>query len=671
MKRNRLPGNIGVYLLFGLLFIVVLILLPRKARFNYEYAKGGQWRYETLTAAFDFPILKTESQLLEDKEAASEELKLCFKPDYDIVRRSLTGVENLNLAPETKAKLMEVLSDIYSRGVVDAAQLPQESEVIYIRKDKHYTPMVAGEVFTVSSAKNSLYRGLFYNAGSAVNLDSELEASGAYDLIRPNLVRDTEGELLLQAYRGTETVSPTNGYIAAGQEIVAHGEVITSEIFQVLESYKAEYNRSVGYSGSRLQMWLGNALFALLFCILVFLAVLYCNPELFDNPVKLLYFLFIIGITVTAALFVGKPRTAYLFMVPFTLFCLYLLPYFPKSLIALTYCIELLTIPLFVSGGWEVYMVELIAGMIIIYAFGLISKSWHQFIMALCVFASMLVMYISFRLLEGTLDSFSTDHLVFLLIGAFLPIAGYPLIFLMERMFGLVSAARLEELCDTNNKLLQELSMKAPGTFQHCLAVMNMADAAARSIDADVPLIRAGAMYHDVGKLANPLCFIENETLGAKYHENLTPQQSAAAILQHVPDGLDIAKKYKIPQVVCDFIDTHHGVSCTGYFYSKYINDGGDPADKALFTYRGRKPWTKEQAILMLCDSIEAASRTLKDNAPETFDAFVEKMFRAKIDDGQLDDTVLTVKELMTIKAVLKDYLGRLYHARVVYPASK
>ena len=141
--------------------------------------------------------------------------------------------------------------------------------------------------------------------------------------------------------------------------------------------------------------------------------------------------------------------------------------------------------------------------------------------------------------------------------------------------------------------------------------------------------------------------------------------------MQHVPDGLDIAKKYKIPQVVCDFIDTHHGVSCTGYFYSKYINDGGDPADKALFTYRGRKPWTKEQAILMLCDSIEAASRTLKDNAPETFDAFVEKMFRAKIDDGQLDDTVLTVKELMTIKAVLKDYLGRLYHARVVYPASK
>jgi len=283
----------------------------------------------------------------------------------------------------------------------------------------------------------------------------------------------------------------------------------------------------------------------------------------------------------------------------------------------------------------------------------------------------MMLTYIAFRLIEGTIGDFSADHIIFLALGAFLPVAGYPLIFLMERMFGMVSASRLEEYSDPSNKLLQELSLKAPGTFQHSLAVMNMADAVARSIDANVPLVRAGAMYHDIGKMANPLCFIENETLGAKYHQNLTTKQSAEAILRHVPDGLDIARKYKLPQMICEFIETHHGVSCTGYFYSKYVNEGGDPANKTDFMYKGRKPWTKEQAILMLCDSIEAASRTLKENSPEVFEAFVEKMVRAKMDDGQLDNCKLTIKELVTIKSVLKDYLGRLYHARIVYPASK
>ena len=671
MKGNRLPGNIGVYMLFGLLFVVVLMLIPRKARFNYEYAKGAQWRYETLTAAFDFPILKTETQLQQEKDASGADSKLCFKYDYDVMRRALIDAESLSFEPEMRGRVIETLADIYSRGIIEKDQIPEDTKVVMIRKGNHYTEQVASEIYTTTSACNALYERMYYYYPTSLNIDIELNKFGAYDLVRPNLMRDEEGEHLLASYRGDETVSPTVGFISAGQEIVSHGEVITSDTFQVLESYKAEYNRSVAYAGPRFQLWLGNGLFALLFCILVFLSVLYCNPELFGQATKLLYFLFIIALAVTAALLIGKPRTAYLFMVPFTLFCLYLLPYFPRSLIMLVYSLVLMTIPLFVTGGWEVFIIYLVAGAVTIYGFGLLKKSWHQFLLALGVFAFMLVTYTAFRLLEGTLDSFSTDHFIFLFIGAFLPVAGYPLNFLFERIFGLVSPARLEELCDTNNKLLQELSMKAPGTFQHSLAVMNMADAAARSIDADVPLIRAGAMYHDIGKLANPLCFIENETLGAKYHANLSVVQSAAAIIHHVPDGLELAHKYKLPQVICDFIETHHGQSCTGYFYSKYINEGGDPADKALFTYKGRKPWKKEHAILMLCDSIEAASRTLNDNSPETFDAFVEKMVRAKIDDGQMDETTLTLKELMTIKAVLKDYLGRLYHARIVYPASK
>lgn len=253
-------------------------------------------------------------------------------------------------------------------------------------------------------------------------------------------------------------------------------------------------------------------------------------------------------------------------------------------------------------------------------------------------------------------------------LGALLSVAGYPLIYLMEKIFSLVSGTRLQELCDPNNKLLRILAQKAPGTFQHSLQVMNLADAAARSIDADVLLVRAGAMYHDIGKTANPQCFVENESLGAKFHDGLTPKESAEMIIRHVTDGIALAAKYKLPQVVSDFILTHHGTTCTAFFYNKFIEEGGNPAESDAFYYKGKKPWTREQALVMICDTVEAASRTLKDNTPETFDKFVENIVSAKMAAGQLDNADITLKELSRIKSVLKSYLGQIYHERVVYP---
>lgn len=669
MNKTRLPRNISVYILFGLLFAVVLLLVPRRGRFNYEYEKGAPWHYETLTADFDFPILKTQSQILEEKNAASSESKPCFKYDYDVLRQSMIDAEALPVSATDKSLIMEGLSVIYSRGILDSSELPEDTEVIMIQKDNHYSDHVTDDVYTISTARNALYLNLFYSAQVA-NADSLLDASGAYSLIKANLRRDIEGEKFFKSYNGDD-VSLTRGYKSAGQIIVSKDEVISSDTYQVLESYKAEYEKSVGYSGPILLMWAGNGLLALLLCFLVFMAVLYSTPELFGQIKRLTYMLLIVAVTIAGALIMGKSYPELLYLVPFTLFCLYLCPYFYRTLVMLLYGIVLLPLPVYFNGGLEIYLTYLIAGTITIYVFGLLTKSWHQFLMCLAGFASMMLVWLSFRLIEGNLDLASTTRIGYLFVGAFLPVAGYPLIFLLEKLFGLVSPSRLEELCSTNNKLLHELQANAPGTFQHSLAVMNMCSVAARSIGADVPLVRAGAMYHDVGKLANPQCFIENETIGEAYHENLSPLQSATEILKHVPDGLEIARKYNVPKVVCDFIETHHGVSCTAYFYDKFVNEGGDPARKPAFTYSGRKPWTKEQAILMLCDSIEAASRTLKDNKPETFSAFVEKMVDSKIEDGQFDETILTLKELVTVKAVLKEYLGQLYHARIVYPGNK
>ena len=253
-------------------------------------------------------------------------------------------------------------------------------------------------------------------------------------------------------------------------------------------------------------------------------------------------------------------------------------------------------------------------------------------------------------------------------LGAFMTVAGYPLIYLFEKIFMLVSTSKLVELSDTSNTLLRQLADKAPGTFQHSLQVMNLSDAVARAIDANVPLVRAAALYHDIGKICNPQCFTENETPGIKYHEELSPKESAQEIIRHVSDGLALADKHNLPSVLKAFINSHHGTTCTAYFLNRYLNDGGDPEDVSAFYYNGVNPVTKEQVILMFCDAVEAASRSLKDYSAENISALVEKIINGKADDGQLSDSDISLREITKIKEVLKSYLQQMYHSRIAYP---
>jgi putative nucleotidyltransferase with HDIG domain len=253
-------------------------------------------------------------------------------------------------------------------------------------------------------------------------------------------------------------------------------------------------------------------------------------------------------------------------------------------------------------------------------------------------------------------------------LSAGLAIAGYPLIYLFERVFMLVSSAKLVELSDTSNPLLRLLADKAPGTFHHSLQVMNIADAAARSINANVPLIRAAALYHDIGKITNPQCFTENEIPGIKVHDGLTPKQSALVITRHVTDGITLAEKHNLPKVLKDFIISHHGTTSASYFLTKYLNEGGDPDDVKEFYYAGVKPATKEQVILMLSDAVEAASRSLKDYSSESISNLVDRIFEAKENEGQMTESDLTLRELNTIKDVMKKFLQQIYHSRIEYP---
>ena len=280
----------------------------------------------------------------------------------------------------------------------------------------------------------------------------------------------------------------------------------------------------------------------------------------------------------------------------------------------------------------------------------------------------MVLVWLSFRLAEGLESLSEYPMILYMAFGAFLSVAGYPLIYLFEKLFKLVSKSKLVELSDTANPLLRQLAEKAPGTFQHCLQVMNLSDAAALAVDANVPLVRAGALYHDIGKIMNPVCFTENETPGVDYHSGLSYKESAQEIIAHVSNGVALAEKYGLPSVIKDFILTHHGTSCTGYFYNRYLNDGGDPEQVSEFFYNGRKPVTKEQVILMLCDSVEAASRSLKDYSQESVSSLVEKIVAGKVEAGQLSEAEISLSELNIIKDVMKNQVQQIYHARVAYP---
>lgn len=675
MKKTKINYSWKVYLPLAILFVTLVLIFPRMGKFNYDYKKGSPWMYEPLIAQFDFPILKTDAQIQAERSLLGSSIIPYFRYSDTVVHSQISQVESLDLGANNsyKPEILNAFVRLYGSGIVSESgpeYLPEgktfDSNVIFVQKDRRAKKVPSTEVYTVQEARDFLLLFLT-EAELRCNVDSLCRTAGIYDLIKPNLLFDRQTTDLVHE-ESVNYVSPTAGVVNAGQLIVSNGEIITAEIEQLLDSYKAEYENSLGYSGPRIWLWTGNILLALALVVVLFFTIYYTNYWVFDQMNKYLYLLVIYLFATILALVVEKVDPALLYMTPFTLVALYLVAFFKKRVVLPVYILALLPLLVFSHNGTELFVMYLVAGAVTIFFAEIFNKGWKQFITACIVFVVLVLVYFGFRFIEGISGFHDYRTIFYLFIGSFLSVAGYPLIYLFEKIFQLVSNNRLVELTDTNNKLLRDLAHKAPGTFQHSLQVMNMADAAARSIDANVLLVRAGALYHDVGKIMNPQCFIENENLGVHYHDGLTPRESAIEIIKHVSDGMALASKFKIPEVVKEFIVTHHGTTCTAYFYNKYITGGGDPANADDFFYKGKKPNTKEQIIIMLCDTLEAASRTLKDYSAETMSALVENIVKSKMADGQFEDADISLKELNIVKNVLKSYLQQIYHARIAYP---
>lgn len=668
MSRT-VPRSYKVYIPLVLLFAVVLALMPRTEKFNYSYKKGSPWMHETLVAQFDFPILKTDAQLREEMLAAGSKVIPYYKYSEVVVEDVSEALQRADLENYAglRQEVSRLLSEIYSKGVIsDNDEAGRPSPIIYIQKDRRASKYPTDEVYTVSEAKAELLSGV-RRRYAGINADSLFRKSGIYDRIVPNLYFDRQTTELVHD-EATDYISPTSGIVNAGRLIVSNGEIITAEVEQLLDSYKAEYENSLGYSGPVALLWLGDAVLALLLVLLLFLTIYYTNYRIFYDFNRYCYLLLVFLLASLAAFMVERTNPELIYLIPFSLIALYLDSFFRKSVVLPVYFVSLLPLLIFSHNGMELFVMYLVAGFTAVYSFSYFHKGWQQFLCAFFVYLSLTVTFFAFRLVDGVKGFNDYQTVLYIGLGSLFSVAGYPLIYLFERMFMLVSNSRLIELSDTNNKLLRELAHKAPGTFQHSLQVMNMADAAARSVDANILLVRAGALYHDIGKTMNPQCFIENETPGVKYHEGLSAIESAREIVKHVSDGVALAEKNNLPEIVKAFIYTHHGTTCTAYFYNRYISEGGDPANADDFYYKGRKPATKEQVIIMLCDTLEAASRTLKDYSPQSTSELVERIISAKMADGQFVEADISMKDLDTVKNTLKEYLQQAYHARVVYP---
>ena len=668
----KLTAHLDKFLPLLVVAALIAAVAPRTAKFGYDYKKGSTWKYETLFAPFDFPIIKTSEQIQEELEKAQAARVPYYKYSPTVTGSSIAAADEMELG-DMKPVVVDALRSIMEKGVLADDEVPEDVEIIYVQKDKRAVKVPATEVMGLSQARARLLSEV-QGASASAAVDSLLKATGVYGLIVPNLVYDAKTSEAVSA-EAVRRISPTGGYVSAGQLIVSNGEVVTAEIAQILDSYKREYESNVGSTGPVYLSLLGNVMVALLMAVLFFLSILFSGKSFFTENRRYYYLVFVYAIFSVAITLICRINPAWLFLTPLTLAALYLQAFVRARVIVPVYIVSLMPLLVYADHGASLFIIFLAGGMVSIYASRYLVQGWKQFMMALINFVAMALTYIALHL-AGAISTPILSDLLRLFIASFLAVAGYPLIYLFEKIFNLVSNSRLAELADTSTSILRELEQKAPGTFQHSLQVMNMADAAARAIDANPLLLRVGALYHDIGKMNNPICFVENESLlnkteDQKYHTNLKPKQSAEDIIKHVTDGVDMARKHRLPDVVVEFIRTHHGTTVTGYFWGKHLADNGSPEDKPAFTYPGPAPTTKEQVILMLCDSIEAASRTLNEYTPEAFSAFVEKIIQGKVDQGQLLNAEITIKELNEVKQAIKTYLAQMHHGRVAYPATR
>lgn len=675
-KNQALIYKVFLYLLTT---AIIVYLFPKGSKFKYEYSKGQPWQYENLYAPFDFAILKSEDEIAEEKE----EIRNKHTPYYDFnedipkqVTNSLDAEINSvfsdSIIDRDGVRLIKftrrTLDDLYKDGLLQEIKPFKSSRIVYLMKG--------------NEAEEVVYSSIVKQDGLRSYINSKIEIAGLqqyenpltelfFDIVQPNV--SLNEELTRQDLQSKlNAISYTRGIVNQGSRIIARGEVIDGNKLGILNSLKKEYESKVWSSSSYYVVVFGYVLLVSLALLMLFLFIKKYRSDIFDNNTKVTFIFFNILFAVMMTVGVMKFNVKYVYVVPLCILPLTLKAFFDARLGLFAHVITVLILGFIVPNSYEYMFLQIIGGIVTILTVSELYKRANLFVSVGQITAIYIFAYFSFTIIqEGDLSEINYETFIIFLIGGFATLFVQPLIYAYEKLFALVSDMSLLELSDTNSKLLKELSNKAPGTFHHSLNVANLAEAAANEIGANSMLVRVGALYHDVGKMSNPTFFTENQTTSVNPHDELEPKESARIIINHVIHGIEIAKKHNLPDRLIDFIRTHHGTSLVFYFYNKEkqrLEGTDEEVNPEDFRYPGPEPFSKETAILMMSDSVEAASKSLKEPTATLIDNFVEKIIDKQMDEGQFLNADITFKEIQIIKKVLKRKLKNIYHLRIEYP---
>ncbi|HET8854910.1 MAG TPA: HDIG domain-containing protein, partial [Salinimicrobium sp.] len=661
--------------LFILTTLLIVYLYPKGGTFKYEIPKGKPWQYENLYAPFDFAILKSPEEIAAEKQAIRKDHIPYYEFNFEIAERVRENLEKQfsvvipdSVPQYRKNRLREFVAEtadeIYSYGLIQEIVPLEPEALIYLKKGNEANQIAYKNILKQENLRNFLNKRI-EEQGKEQFHDRLIELF--FSTVRPNVFFNEELTLKDLESKFSQ-ISYTRGSIEKGTIIVAKGEVVEGDKLKILNSLKAEYESQVWSQSSYNWVILGYGILVFLALLMLLLFIRKYRLDIFQNNVKVTFIFFNLLLMVFLTTLIIRFNVNYLYVVPLCILPLTLKAFFDSRLGLFTHVITVLLVGFIVPDSYEYMFLQIIAGIVTILTVSELYKRANLFISVGQITLVYIISYFAFNIIqEGSIAEINPETFLMFFLGGLATLFVQPLIYAYEKIFGLVSDLSLLELSDTNTKLLKELSDKAPGTFHHSLNVANLAEAAANEIGANAMLVRVGALYHDIGKMKNPTYFTENQTTSVNSHDQLSPVESAQLIKEHVIRGIEIAKKRNLPDRVIDFIRTHHGTTTVYYFYmkEKEINENANPAD---FRYSGPIPFSKETAILMMCDSVEAASRSLKEPTSKLIDNFVEKIINKQMEEGQFLNSDITFMEIQLIKKILKRKLKNIFHLRIEYP---
>lgn len=661
--------------LFLLTTILIVYIFPKGGKFKYEIPKGKPWQYENLYAPFDFAIRKTPEEIAAEKETIRENHIPYYEFDQEIanivrlrLEERFSSVFSDTLPARDNNRLInfvqETSEEIYDHGLLQEINPLSPDQLVYLKKGNEAEEITYRNILKQSQLRNFLNERIDEEQLQLYR-DQLLELF--FDTVRPN-VSFNEELTRRELESKFNQISYTHGSVERGTIIVAKGEVVEGDRLKVLNSLKAEYESQVWSQASYNWVIVGYTLLVFLALLMLMLFIRKYRNDIFQNNIKVTFIFFNLLLMVMLTVLVISLNVNYVYIVPLCILPLTLKGFFDSRLGLFTHVITVLLLGFVVPDSYEYMFLQIIAGIVTILTVSELYKRANLFITVGQITLVYIISYFAFTIIqEGSIYEVEPEMFLMFILNGVATLFVQPLIYAYEKIFGLVSDMSLLELSDTNTKLLKELSDKAPGTFHHSLNVANLAEAAANEVGANSMLTRVGALYHDIGKMENSAYFTENQTTSVNPHDEMSPRESAQMIIEHVILGIETAKKRKLPDRVIDFIRTHHGTSTVYYFYKKEKenNPNADPAD---FQYPGPIPFSKETAILMMCDSVEAASKSIKEPTSDVIDAFVEKIIGKQMEEGQFLNSDITFMEIQLIKKVLKRKLKNIYHLRIEYP---